>query len=177
MQAYTKSYWNGTGKYQTEYNDLKKLVPSEGEANTLHGELLRGAFRLYYDYYNNGNMNAQKVEEIVDEVECDYCCGDGTDDDGDACSECAGSGYTEESDEDIIVDYYYAEFLELIAKHIPSAKEVVKKIEGIIVNCYGASTKKLFSAENEKVYEDLVDAVIEHILNSENKPFGALKNK
>ncbi len=47
-----KNYWRGNGIYQTEYDELyDKLVPSSGEAPTVHGELIRGISRLTYDYY------------------------------------------------------------------------------------------------------------------------------
>ena len=52
------SYWNETGAYQKEYNELyEKLVPAKGQAKTLHGELIRCGSRLVYEFYNNGNSN------------------------------------------------------------------------------------------------------------------------
>lgn len=52
------TYWNNRGKYQSEYDSLyKKLVPEIGIAATENMELLRQASNLYYEYYNNGNMN------------------------------------------------------------------------------------------------------------------------
>lgn len=57
---YPNSYWEGNGYFQNEYDKLwGELVPSSGEANTLHGELLRCIGRLFYDYCNNGNCNAK----------------------------------------------------------------------------------------------------------------------
>jgi hypothetical protein len=51
-------YWNNTGKYQEQYNNLKTgLLPPYGKAKTVEGELLRAASNLYYDYYNNGFCN------------------------------------------------------------------------------------------------------------------------
>lgn len=65
MEA-TKSYWNGNGKFQKEFDKLyKELVPSTGRAKSLRGEVLRAANQLYYERFNNGNINA--VEEIEDE--------------------------------------------------------------------------------------------------------------
>ena len=53
------SYWNNKGKYQKEGDELyEKLVPSEGAAETVHGELIRGINRLFHEYCNNGNGNA-----------------------------------------------------------------------------------------------------------------------
>lgn len=52
------SYWDQTGKHQQTIDELyEKLVPSEGKANTVAGELLRAACRIYYDAYNNGFIN------------------------------------------------------------------------------------------------------------------------
>jgi hypothetical protein len=57
--VYPNSYWNGTGAYQKEYKELYfKLVPKQGSAATLNGELIRAISRLTYEFYNNGNANA-----------------------------------------------------------------------------------------------------------------------
>ena len=62
----TLNYWNGKGKFQKEFDKLyKELVPSTGRAKSLRGEVLRAANELYYERFNNGNINA--VEEIEDE--------------------------------------------------------------------------------------------------------------
>jgi len=53
-----KSYWNESGAYQKQYDQLyEELVPASGEAGTSDGRLLRSITRLYYDYCNNGNGN------------------------------------------------------------------------------------------------------------------------
>ena len=75
-------YWNQEGQYQKEYDELhSKLVPLSGNCETLGGETLRAASRLYYDAYNNGFCNntsgaliflrqflptADKIEESLD---------------------------------------------------------------------------------------------------------------
>ena len=52
------TYWNDDGKYQKAYSNLwEKLVPARGEAETVRGELLRAASKLYYDLFNNGLGN------------------------------------------------------------------------------------------------------------------------
>ena len=57
------TYWNDDGKYQKAYNKLwKKLVPARGEAETVRGELLRAASKLYYDLFNNGLGNYNVLE-------------------------------------------------------------------------------------------------------------------
>lgn len=51
-------FWAGNHPRQAEY-DAKwaELVPPEGKAKTLQGELLRAASRINHDYYNNGFGN------------------------------------------------------------------------------------------------------------------------
>ena len=53
------SYWNGKGRYQKEYEEMyDKLVPSNGEADTVIGELLRKSSRSYYRFYNDGDVKS-----------------------------------------------------------------------------------------------------------------------
>lgn len=92
------TYWNNLGKYQSEYDSLyEKLVPKIGIAATENGELLRQASNLYYEYYNNGNMNA-----------IDYNYKD--DDDFD------GAPYIRKS---------YLNSLDFIVKHIPNLSKTI----------------------------------------------------
>ena len=66
-----KTYFNGEGAYQNEFNELwEKLVPVNGIATTLHGELVRAAGRLNYEYFNNGNCNALRWNDYS------YCGGE-----------------------------------------------------------------------------------------------------
>lgn len=53
-----ETYWDNKGQYQ-EWLDsnFDTLVPQDGKASTLEGELLRAINRLYYDAYNNGSCN------------------------------------------------------------------------------------------------------------------------
>ena len=44
----TKTYWNGNGKHQELYDaQWDELVPGNGKAGTMQGEVLRAASRLY----------------------------------------------------------------------------------------------------------------------------------
>ncbi len=60
------TYWNCKGKYQDKYEPLfQELVPKEGPAKSLQGEVLRAASRIYYRYYNDGEIvtyNTQKIK-------------------------------------------------------------------------------------------------------------------
>lgn len=60
------TYWENTGKYQTEYDALKPLLPLLREADKPHIELLRKLGNVYYDCYNNGgcNLDGYKGEQL-----------------------------------------------------------------------------------------------------------------
>lgn len=51
------TYWSSAGKYQRNFDELIKLMPMTGKADTVAGELIRAANRLSYDFYNNGMGN------------------------------------------------------------------------------------------------------------------------
>jgi hypothetical protein len=56
----TKTYWNGNGKHQELYNaQWDELVPGNGKAGTMQGEVLRAASRLYYRWFNDGDRIQQ----------------------------------------------------------------------------------------------------------------------
>jgi hypothetical protein len=51
-------YWNNQGRYQKEFDQLtKQLMPGVGAAETVAGEMVRAANRIYYDAFNNGFIN------------------------------------------------------------------------------------------------------------------------
>ena len=51
-------YWNNQGNFEAEFSTFtSELMPSSGPAETLGGELVRAANRLYYDAFNNGFCN------------------------------------------------------------------------------------------------------------------------
>ena len=50
------TYWSGTGPLQKEYDALyAELVPSQGAAETIEGEVLRAASKIVYRHYNDGD--------------------------------------------------------------------------------------------------------------------------
>lgn len=56
---YENTYWNGKGKYEEEYHTMfENLVPLQGKADTEAGEVLRRISTLYYDLYNNGDVQS-----------------------------------------------------------------------------------------------------------------------
>ena len=49
-------YWSGNGEYQDAYGDLyDQLVPKEGKADTVEGELLRAVGKIIYRHGNDGD--------------------------------------------------------------------------------------------------------------------------
>lgn len=56
------TYWDGDGKYQKQYDTIMSaLVPSQGEAVTMHGKALRRISNAGYRYYNDGD----EIEDIL----------------------------------------------------------------------------------------------------------------
>ena len=51
------TYWNGTGQYQSQFDEFIQLMPGSGNSDVVAGELIRAANRLAYDFYNNGMGN------------------------------------------------------------------------------------------------------------------------
>ena len=50
------TYYSGTGQLQKEYEELyDKLVPAQGAAETIEGEVLRAASKIVYRHYNDGD--------------------------------------------------------------------------------------------------------------------------
>jgi hypothetical protein len=60
-------YWNGNGPLQDEYDALyNELVPSQGKADTIEGEVLRAASKIVYRHYNDGDeFNQASFEQLV----------------------------------------------------------------------------------------------------------------
>ena len=169
-----QSYWNETGAYQKEHDSLwKELVPSSGTCNTIHGELIRSVGRLFYEFCNNGNCNAIEVET----GRCSHCGGDGGeyrghDDDEDEeeayedCSWCDGSGQEEG---DTIITPFYGSFLDLIEDNVPTAP--VQELRDFMEDSSRGYSNYKFDDTEMGVYNALTDAVIHHILTTENSEY------
>lgn len=153
-----KSYWDGSGVYQEEYNELyEKMVPARGNASTLNGELIRAVSRLAYEYCNNGNCNACEAHEIQN----DGWYG------GDEDEE-----WEEETEYDYSLSDYYGKFLQIIEETIKTDEvaKLVASVEEIILNSRQDWFKKqMFSDENCLTYDRLVDEVVYYVLTNEDK--------
>jgi hypothetical protein len=172
------SYWGGNGAYQKEYDSLwVELVPSQGEAKTVHGELIRSLGRLQHDYCNNGNCNIRNIETYTEYYACHSCDGEGdngdVDDDGnevmEMCEECWGSGEIgEEYNGDITIDEYYQKMIDFIHYNI-SDKVVADDLEIFLKRKDIGYSTYTFNDDEMKIYNNLFDAVMYEILTTENK--------
>lgn len=176
-----KSYWDESGAYQKEYEELHdKLVPLSGSSETLHGELIRGISRLFYEYCNNGNCNAAEAKIAEVEYTCENCGGSGeieVDDEGnvEVCENCGGSGvYTEEEIEEVEITPYFGKFLDLIQNSLEKefdandVYEIVSTVEEIIKNSVEDNRSNYFNNENMAAYNKLSDYVIWFVLNTDD---------
>lgn len=57
VQLYEGKYWENKGRYEDEAKQLQALVPTSGKAETMQGEIMRAASKIYYDLFNNGFGN------------------------------------------------------------------------------------------------------------------------
>ena len=187
------SYWNENGAYQKEYDELyEKLVPRSGEADTVHGEMIRAISRITYDYFNNGNCNIVTMDRVYcpdcdgsgydTDWDCYDCSGEGTieDDEGniETCNSCGGEGHDQIDcstccgegfiDGDKEIDEYYQDMLDVLHNHLHNS-DVVEAIEEFLKDdslSYGTYT---FNPNEGKVYNDLADEVLYQILTTENE--------
>lgn len=59
-----ETYWNDNGRYEKLFVKMwDELIPEDGSCESLQGEVLRAANRLYYRWYNDGE---QVVQEDTD---------------------------------------------------------------------------------------------------------------
>ena len=187
-----KSYWNSTGAYQGELDALwEKLVPGQGEANTVHGEMIRCASRLLYEFCNNGNCNAVDVptswEECdncdgsgyEDEEDCSHCCGTGSDDEGEECDHCddgkleaeecnwcCGAGGEDEEGDPEITEYYQ-HMLNYLDTHMEDSRSV-SVLEDFMLDKEKGYSNYTFDQDEMEVYNNLIDQVVFEVLTTEN---------
>lgn len=61
------TYWSGTGALQKEYDALyDALVPSQGKAETIEGEVLRASSKIVYRHFNDGDeFNEASFDQLT----------------------------------------------------------------------------------------------------------------
>ena len=177
-----KSYWDSKGAYQKEMDKLYgKLVPSSGEANTVHGEMIRSINRLFYDFCNNGNCNVIEVltETETDRYTCSECNGSGEVDGEDVhgedaietCGECGGSGELVEENEvetgEIEITQYYKKMIDFLSEKLNNKKVVSDLIE-FLKNSSKGYGKYAYNDDEMGIYNNLCDEVMFQILTTDN---------
>lgn len=159
------SYWNHHGAYQEQYEQLaEKLIPIKGAADTVHGELIRGIGRLFYEYCNNGNGNAAQAITPSDHAE-DFRDYDPDDIDWDEV-------------EEVTINPYYEKFLSLIDTSLSDTilpDEVHRLTNAVRDIIRGACADNLrvceyYREDNVNRYNALCDAVIWYVMNSFDRP-------
>lgn len=155
-----ESYWNGQGAYKEDLDSLLNQMPLVGSAETLNGELIRAANRLYYDYCNNGNGNAAEYRYVDDWGGCD-------DDDYE-------DGHREWNP-------YYEKFYRLILDTLETVKnefdwnkflENMKTLERMTVDYEPG-----FEDKDMAVYDYMMDAVVWYVLNHPDRELPASYDK
>jgi ssDNA-binding Zn-finger/Zn-ribbon topoisomerase 1 len=172
-----KSYWNRTGAYNKEYTKLEKqLVPDSGEANTVHGEMIRAIGRLFYDFCNNGNCNVLDVKDDYEQVTCNNCGGSGEvlemDDENEVevtCDDCGGSGEVEEDmGVTVEIDSYYQKMLDVLEDELGNC-ESLKKLNSFLMDTRKGYSRYTFDMNEMKIYNDVVDDVMYRVLTTKNR--------
>lgn len=105
------SYWRNEGQYQHAYDaQFHDLVPACGEADSVHGVLLRAAARIYYDIHNNGGGN------MVDNIHGDW---------------------SDEEPEYELTDAFKTFFTELETWMPIEHKECISKVKALVLEGHG----------------------------------------
>lgn len=173
-----KSYWDNNGVYQKEFDELfNELVPNSGDSETIHGELIRCASRLFYEYCNNGNCNAVDIETVyeTETEDCHDCQGNGVvyndcDEDEIPCLSCDGTGnheYEEEYDGDRVITEYYSDMINFLRNNLIDNQVVYDLIE-FMKDASRGYGKYSFSDDEMNVYNRLTDQVMYQVLNTNN---------
>jgi len=136
----SKHYWNNEGAYEQEFSQLtNELMPATGRAEYLVGEVVRAANRLYYEYCNNGNMNARDIVELY------------------------GDDYEVELSE------FYGAFINIIRDALDrdgdeDGVNVMDSIEAFIIED-NPDSREYFSDEHMHTYDLMIDHVAEYALH------------
>lgn len=177
-----QNFWDQNHPLNYENGELwNDLVPAQGEAETVEGELIRAVNRLFYEYCNNGNCNAGERQFVTECYSCSNCSGTGEVEDpyfdpeeNDAdeqdsvvdCEECGGSGETEEEEEgDVHITEMYDGFLSFIEQHIPTLSPEVDAVRELICND-ALHYNYTYSNAEMAIYQRLSEEVTLWVLNS-----------
>lgn len=156
------SYWDGTGAYQAEYKEMyDALVPIQGEADTVNGELIRSVSRLTHDYFNNGNGNA-RVEIYADNTGSLWYDEDEDEDEDDSYFG------NDEDDYETEISDFFLHFTDFIVTTIGT-----DEIETVITDICDIITDDENPAYEDKTvdkYNKMADIVMHYVMTHENQP-------
>ena len=153
------SYWDGTGAYNEQYTELyNELVPGQGEADTVNGELIRSVSRLSHDYFNNGNGNARV--EVYEEPDNSYWY--------DEDEESDDSYWYDDEEYTTEISEFFLHFTDYIVTTIgtPEIEEIITDICDIIMN----DVRPEYDDKTVDKYNKMVDIVMHYVLTHENEP-------
>jgi len=163
-----KGYWDNNGAYQKEYDELyTQLVPAKDKSKTVHGEMIRCVSRLFYDYCNNGNCNVLDGGTYTSYETCSECDGSGYhEEEEDQCNYCYGDGEVEvEQAEDLYITDYYLEMFNFLEENMVNPKYLIDLKEFLL----NGSADFNFKPDEMRRYNDLTDEVMYQVLTTKNK--------
>ena len=153
-------YWRGDSvNNETDRKLWAKLVPASGDAETLHGELLRCASKIYRDTYQNGGCNIVDFED--NGYSCDHCGYYETEEE-----EREGLEHIDECYDSWVIGARYQGYFELLKNHLPKDGR----------DALSAAKKELLAGvigHPSIAFDHVVDYAIHTILTTENKPMKA----
>lgn len=150
-------YWADTSvNSELDAQFWEKLVPSKGNADTVHGELLRAASRIYRDMYQNGGGNLIDFED--NGYSCDHCSFYEDRDD----SEDYDADHSENCPDSWVISDYYQEMFDFLEKHLTDeGRKTLKEVKALVLQQpYDISI----------MFDRLVDHTIHIIQTTKNAP-------
>lgn len=177
LSTVNQKYIDGCGANEKEFLRLtEKFMPADGNVpNNLVGEVFASAYRIYYEFHNNGNENALDVIEGESE-RCNSCCGRGYNysnfsDATIPCEVCGGQGsiYTLPT---IEISKEFNKMLGLLSfaldvKEYPEIDDILENINYIILNSKDEEFFNALTPEDKLVYDNLIDCVVDWTLKHE----------
>lgn len=177
LSTVNQKYIDGCGANEKEFLRLtKKFMPANGnETKNLVGEVFASAYRIYYEFHNNGNENALDVIEGESE-RCNSCCGRGYNysnfsDATIPCEVCGGQGSID-TPPTLEVCNEFNKMLGLLSfaldvKDYPEIDDILENINYIILNSKDEEFFNALTPEDKLVYDNLIDCVVDWTLKHE----------
>lgn len=145
-----QNYAKGTSPNQYTYNLLLvKHKPVSTNADTLHGQLIRYIDKLNKSYFKQKKRHVSTVRININNID----------------------------DADMMISPIYLHILNMIKETIPNCQYLIDSIIDDFqvydwINM-GFRPEHIYNAEIAQDYNDLTDAVVDFILNTQDKPLDA----